>query len=283
MKKAFIKIMALAIISTLVLAVSGCKETKDGSVIHTVDFKISYTVDGEATSIDSTLTLYETFAPDTTERVLSLINGGYYNDTVITLSKQASYAVVGGFTEGYQAKNYDGESIRGEFTQNGLRSELVVQAGALVMLRDFDIDSGDAKYDTAKATFAIVLNNNGEFNANEYCVFGYIDSDSLETLKEALEDNAKNDKDYVHMRYAGNRVNGVPSYANGGFDYYVDKDGNYCKMVGGDIVEMEHAQEGDEDYDTVEVIKDSDNVQDIYTLPAITFKVSACVNSGCKR
>ena len=281
MKKAFIKVMALAIISTLVLAVSGCKETKDGSVIQTADFKITYTVGTETNSIDSKLTLYETFAPKTTERVISLINDGYYNDTVLTLSKQQGYVVVGGYTEGYNVKNYTGSALEGEFTQGGLKSELTVQPGALVMLRDFDIDSGDAKYGTAKANFAIVLTNDVPFTADEFCVFGFIDSESLTALQKALVDNSKGDG-YLHMRYAGERVNGVVSSENS-FDYYLNSDNEYYKLEGNEFVEMEFANEDDADYAKKEIIDDSDNLQDIFALPAVTFKVSASMKSGCNK
>lgn len=284
MKKLSLKIMAVALISALALSFGGCKETIDGSVVRRADFNVTYTVGGETQTVESTLTLYETFAPETTGRVISLIEGGYYNDTVLTLSKSQDYLVVGGFTEGYEVKSYEGSAVKGEFTNNGLRSELTVKAGALVMLRDFDIDAGDAKYDTAKATFAIVLTDSGVFHASEFCVFGYIDNDSLTSLKEVLVDNAKDENGYLRMNYVGKRVDGVQSYQDG-FEYFLNEDNEYFKQVGAEKVEMEYATEDDVDYATVEIIKDGDNAQDIFVLPATTFKVCAEMRgkSGCSK
>ena len=281
MKKSFIKIMALALISALVFAISGCKETKDGSVIQRADLTISYTVGGETASINSTLTLYETFAPKTTERVIGLINDGFYNDTVLTLSKQSDYVVVGGFKEGYEAKTYD-STVEGEFTQNGLKSELIVKAGALVMLRDFDVDTGSVKYNSAKASFAIVLTDNGTFNASEFCVFGYIDDASLTTLQSAIS-NAKDDGGRLRLRYVGDRDAQGKLTSNGSFEYFLNEGGEYLKKVGDDFVQMEYDGEGDVDYATKQIIDDDDKVQDIFGLPAISFKVSLSMQSGCNR
>lgn len=284
MKKSFIKIMAIALISALALSFGGCKETLNGSVIERADFKISY-VDGEGATqtINSTLTLYETFAPETTKRVKELISNGYYNDTVLTLSKQQDYAVVGGFTEGYATKAYSGNGVKGEFTNNGLTSELVVTEGALVMLRDFDISEGGVKYNTAKASFAIVLSESGTFNAKDFCVFGYIDSESLATLKTALTANAKSDDEYLHNKYVGKRVNGTLT-SEGAFEYYTDANGKYYKLDDANKkVQMEYDNEEEADYETVEIIREADNAQDIFVLPATTFKVSASMQSksGC--
>ena len=283
MKKFSLKLMAIALISVLCLSFGGCKETIDGSVVKRADLIISYAVDGETQNVESTLTLYETFAPKTTERVLSLIESGYYNDTVITLSKSQDYAIIGGYTfgEDYAVKSYD-ETVKGEFTKNGLRSELTVRAGALVMLRDFDDDDGASKYDSAKASFAIVLSDNGTFNSSEYCVFGYIDSDSLTALQEAFQDNSKDENAYLRKRYLGTRENGVQTFENG-FDYFENEDGAYLKDVDGEKIQMDYDNEGDPDYATYEIITDSDNAQDIITLPAVTFKVSMATNGGCSK
>ncbi len=283
MKKFTLKLMAIALISALCLSFGACKETIDGSVVKRADLIISYTVDGETQNIESTLTLYETFAPETTERVLSLIESGYYNDTVIALSKSQEYAIVGGYTfgEDYAVKSYD-KTVKGEFTKNGLRSELTVRAGALVMLRDFDDDDGASKYDSAKASFAIVLSDKGTFDSSEFCVFGYIDNDSLTALQEALTDNSKDGNAYLRKRYLGKRENGVQTFQNG-FDYFENEDGTYLKDVNGEKIQMEYENEGDSDYATYEIITSNDNVQDIITLPAVAFKVSMATNGGCSK
>ena len=284
MKKFTLRLMAVALISALCLSLGGCKETIGGSVVKRSDFVISYTVDGETQNVESTLTFYETFAPKTTERVISLIEDGYYDDTVITISKNQDYAIIGGYTfgEDYAVKSYSGSTVKGEFTNNGLRSELTVKAGALVMLRDFDDDDGASKYDSAKATFAILLADSGTFNSSEYCVFGYIDDESLTSLQEALVDNCKDDNAYLRMRYLGKRENGVQTYENG-FEYYKNESGVFFKEVSGEKIQMDYDLETDADYATVEIINDSDNAQDIVILPAVAFKVSATMKGGCSK
>ncbi len=284
MKKFTLKLMAIACIFALCLSFGGCKETIDGSVVKRADLVISYTVGEETQNIESTLILYETFAPKTTERVISLIEDGYYDDTVITIAKNQDYLIIGGYTfgEDYTAKNYSGSGVKGEFTQNGLRSELTVKAGALVMLRDFDEDDGSSKYDSAKASFAIVLTDSGTFNSSEFCVFGYIDSESLTALQEALVDNSKDDNAYLRARYLGERENGVQTYENG-FEYYLNESGVYFKDVAGEKIQMDYDVETDVDYATAEIIKDSANAQDIVILPSTVFKVSATMHGGCSK
>ncbi len=282
MKKLVTKILSACLACALLICFGGCKETINGSVVSRVNLDISYTVDGETSTINSTLTLYETFAPKTTERIKKLVKDGFYDNTVITLSEQQDYAIVGGyaFGEDYEVKPY-GETLKGEFTNAGLKSENVVKKGALVMLREFDIKVGAEKYDTAKASFAIVLSDTGIFDEEDFCVFGYIDTESLNSLADALVANAKDEDGDLRMRYLGKRdeTTGALTYENG-FDYYISGDSGktvYYKEVNGEKVEMEYATDNDVDFDTVEIIKDSDNDQDLIVLPNIVFSVKASI------
>ncbi len=282
MKKLVTKILSACLACALVICFGGCKETINGSVVSRVNLDISYTVGGETSTINSTLTLYETFAPKTTERIKKLVKDGFYDNTVITLSEQQDYAIVGGFTydDDYAVKGYS-ETLKGEFTNAGLQSENVVKKGALVMLRDFDISAGVEKYDTARASFAIVLSDSGVFDEEDFCVFGYIDSQSLEDLQTALVDNAKSEDGDLHVRYLGKRdkETGAQTYENG-FDYYINGDSGktiYYKEVNGEKVEMEYETDNDPDFDTMEIIKDGDNDQDLIVLPNIAFSVKASI------
>lgn len=282
MKKLVTKILSACLACALLVCFGGCQTTENGSVISKVTLNISYTVDGEVSTINSTLTLYETFAPKTTERIKNLVKGGFYDNTVIALSKQQDYAIVGGFTyaDDYSVKSYN-DTLKGEFTNAGLKSENKVRKGALVMLRDFDISTGTEKYDTAKASFAIVLSDSGVFDEEDFCVFGYIDDESLTELQTALVDNAKSEDGDLRVRYLGERdkTTGALTYKNG-FDYYINGDSGktvYYKLVAGEKVEMEYETDNDPDYDTMEIIKDDDNSQDLITLPSIVFSVKASI------
>ena len=276
MKKSYIKTIAIAIIFALTLGLTACTYRANGSVIQDVTFSINYEVEGENQTINSTLSLYKTFAPKTTDRIIKLIKSGFYDNSAIAISKQQDYAVVGAFNfenDDYVVKACNEQGLEGEFTQNGWRSRLSVKPGALVMLRDFDIEEGDKKFDTAKASFAIVLTSESVLNANEYCVFGYIDDASVEALKTALVDNS-DDNGYFKARYLGKRENGVQTYKDG-FDYYIDKDNDYFKLdTDGTKIKLEYDDEDDVDYDTYQIIKDSDSLQDIFVLPKVAFKVN---------
>lgn len=280
--KKFIKALALTLVCAFAFSMTACTTyTKNGSVIQDVKFDVSYTVDGETTTINSTLSLYKTFAPKTCDRVIGLIEEGFYNDTALVLSKQQDYIVVGGydFDTDYAKKSYSGEGLKGEFTSAGRESKLKVQVGALVMLREFDSEEGDAKYDTAKASFAIVLADSGVFTNDKFCVFGLMDTESVELLQQAFVDNTENEQGYCRAKYVGDREGGVLT-SNNAFDYYFDKDKKYYRLNNGEFEEMAYANEGDADYDKFEKINDAKNLQDIFVLPKTVFKVKAELCKG---
>ena len=277
MKKSFVKMVAIAIISTIMLAFSGCTYVANGSVIQDVQFDISYTVDGEEQTINSTLSLYKTFAPDTTDRVISLIKDGFYDNTAITLSKNQDYAIVGGFdyNSDYEVKDYTGEGITGEFTNAGWKTKLSLKPGALVMLRDFDIEEGSQKHNTAKAKFAIVLSSTNAFTADNFCIFGYMDDDSVEALQTALVDNSASEYGYYRVRYMGDRDATTGNLTtDNAFEYYFNAEKNYFKKVNGEMLPLEFATEQDEDYAKYKIIINTKNYQDVFVLPNTVFKTS---------
>ena len=279
MKKSFIKTIVLTITSIFVLALAGCTYVANGSVIQDVQFDINYTVDGENKTINSTLSLYKTFAPRTTDRVIELIKDGFYNNTAITLNKNQGYAVIGGFeysNDDYVVKEFTGDGLKGEFTNAGWKSKLDVKAGALVMIRDFDIEQGTQKHQTAKAKFAIVLSNtNMVFDSANFCVFGFIDDASLELLRTALVDNSMSEDGYYRVRYMGDRDEDTGELtANNACEYYFNAEKNYFKLVDGDMQLLEYATENDADYDLYKIISSTTNSQDVFVLPNTVFKAT---------
>ena len=271
--KKFLRTLALAVVCIMAFSMTACTTyTKNGSVIQDVKFDVSYTVDGETSEINATLSLYKTFAPKTCDRIIELVNNGFYNNSALVLSKQQDYIVVGGFdfNEDYVQKLYTGENLKGEFTSAGRESKLSATVGSLVMLRDFDISAGEAKYDTAKASFAIVLADTS-FDKNKFCVFGKIDSESVTLLQEALVENAMYDESYMRVRYVGDREEGVLT-SNNAFEYYYNGS-NYFNLVDGEYEEMLRATESDPDYEKYEKLSNADSKQDIFVLPKTVFKI----------
>lgn len=283
--KKFIKALAVCVVAILTFSLTACTTyTKNGSVIQDVKFDVSYVVDGETTTINSTLSLYKTFAPKTCDRIIGLVEDGFYNDTALVLSKQQDYLVVGGFdyAEDYVEKAYTGEYLKGEFTSAGRESKLRVRAGALVMIREFDSEVGSAKYDTAKASFAIVLTDSGVFTNDKFCVFGYIDDGSVKILQDALIDTAAYDETYYRARYVGDRSEEDGKLvANTGFEYYFDGTSYYYgELVDGDYDKMEYDNEESKDYSVYKKITDSKNIQDVFVLPKTPLKVKTELCNG---
>lgn len=283
--KKFIKALAVLAVAVLTFSMTACTTyTKNGSVIQDVKFDVSYAVDGETTTINSTLSLYKTFAPKTCDRVIDLIESGFYNDSALVLSKQQDYLVVGGFNyaEDYVAKAYTGEGLKGEFTSAGRESKLKVKAGALVMIREFDSEIGEPKYDTAKASFAIVLTDSGVFTSDKFCVFGFIDDESVKLLKDALIDTASYDESYYRARYVGDRSEEDGKLvADTEFEYYFDGDAYYYdELLNGEYEKMEYDNEDAVDYAKYKKITDSKSIQDIFVLPKTVLKVKAELANG---
>lgn len=284
MKKSFLKVIAVAVMSALMLSFSGCTTyTKNGSEIQDIKFDVSYTIDGETTTINSTLSLYKTFAPKTCDRVIDLIKNGFYEDSSLVLSKQQDYIVVGGFdfvNDDYAVKNYSGDNLEGEFTKAGHESKLSVKAGALVMLREFDSKSGGQKYDTAKASFAIILTDASTFTSDKFCVFGFIDEKSIELLQEALVENSANNEGYYKAKYMGDRINGVLNVETG-FDYFFNSDKEYYHANGMKVGDkMRYGSEQEEDYELYEKIISGDNKQDVFILPSVNFTIKTEICKG---
>ena len=150
------------------------------------------------------------------------------------------------------------------------------------MIREFDSEVGSAKYDTAKASFAIVLTDSGVFTNDKFCVFGYIDDGSVKLLQDALIDTAAYDETYYRARYVGDRSEEDGKLvANTGFEYYFDGTSYYYgELVDGDYDKMEYDNEESKDYSVYKKITDSKNIQDVFVLPKTPLKVKTELCNG---
>lgn len=283
MKKNIFKIAAVALLSMLTVTASACTYRADGSVIQDVTFTVEYeNKSGENVEIDSTLKLYKTFAPETTEHIIDLVKNGFYNDTAVTFDNGGSYLILGSFKyeeNEYKDVIYTGDTVKGEFEKSGFNNQgkLTATAGHLVMLREPDSKKGDSKYDTGKATFAIMLGTSSSIVNNSYTVFGKIDDDSLDAFK-TMKDETFADKDgYTRVRYVGDRdeqtdllvvENGA--YKNS-YEYY-ELDGEAYKLVEGAKVKMAD-EEGEVDYDLYKKLSSAYHFDNVI-LPTKVIKVS---------
>ena len=284
MKKNFLKLAVLLIVSALTISATACTYRADGSVIQDVKFDVTYeNTAGETVEINSTLKLYKTFAPDTTEHLIKLIKNGFYNDTNIVFDNGGNYLILGSYKldNGIYKDIISTDTVDGEFKKNGFDNQgklNTATAGTLVMLRDPDTNKGSAKYNTATATFAIILSASSSLPTDSYTAFGKIDDDSLEKFTDMKEDLFEDVDGYTHVRYVGDRdettdklivENGA--YKNS-YEYY-ELDGSAYREVNGEKVEFEYAEESDADYELWEKLS-SANAFDNVILPQKPIKVS---------
>lgn len=274
MKKVLLKILPLAIIAVLMLTVTACTYTANGSVIRDVEAEFGYEKDGKAKTASGKLSLYKTFAPKTYDRVLKLFKDGFYNDSAVTFDKNGTYAIIGAFDykDGYTDKSYD-KTVEGEFESNGFKGKLSLKAGALVMLREPDTGKGTTgKYDTAKATFAICLTDSPEgITAKNYTVFGMADEDLLKGLKTAKTDCYADADGYTECLYKGDRNESDVLTSDNRTGFYL-KSGTYYKIVDGKLAEMD--TDGD-DKALYDKLKDAPYM-DIVALPTTAIKLNSC-------
>lgn len=220
----------------LTLNIVGCTYVANGSVIQDVTYTVSYkNTDGEEVNIDATLSLYKTYAEKTCDHVLDYIKDGFYDNTQIVFDEMGKYLILGAY-------DIDGKDIittktvKGEFEQNGHQSHLKAEKGSLVLLREPDSGKGNEtskKYDSGKAVFAILLEDNIQGITNVfYTVFGKIAEEDLEEFIDMRDDLYKDGDGFVKMKYVADRneetderiiENGA--YV-GGFEYYINANDN---------------------------------------------------------
>lgn len=279
MKKNFLKILVLAVISTLMISATACTYRAEGSVIQDVTFNVAYTDKaGEDVEIDAKIKLYKTFAPKTAEHIINLIKDGFYNNTAVAFDNLGDYLILGSYkleSDVYKDIMYNGETVNGEFQSNGFEGKLSPVAGTLVMLRDPDSQIGDAKYDTGKATFAILLDSSSALTSGKYTVFGKIDSDLLEKLQDMKEELFTDSDGYSKVRYVGDRDEETDKLIveNGAYknslEYYVKDGESYWSKN----VKMQYEEEGDADFELYEKLADAHSFDNVI-LPVNAIKVS---------
>lgn len=88
--------------------------------------------------------LYPKIAPNTVNNFISLIKKGFYNGLVFQ-RVIPEFMIQGGDPEGTGAGG-PGYSIKGEFTENGFKNDLLHSKGVLSMARTQDPDSGGSQF-----------------------------------------------------------------------------------------------------------------------------------------
>ena len=277
MKKLLLKLATISLITILALGTMACTYRAEGSVIQEVTFKVSCQ---DKEDINVTAKLYKTFAPKTCDAILDNIKDGFYNDSAVVVDKFANYLVLGSFDytdSKYVEKIYTGSTVKGEFKANGRESKLTAAAGSLVLLREPDTGKGKAKYDSGKASIAILLEESNEISNEYFCVFGKIDSEALTALQELTADVIKDSDGDMRVRYIGDRNEttdllelGENNLYKGGIEFYLNQDDSEIKDLNKAVIEEKIDEVENELYTK---LTDA-NYLDLYVLPTSVIKVS---------
>ena len=108
--------------------------------------------------------LFPEIAPNTVGNFISLVSEGYYNGLIF-------HRVIDGFMiQGGDPKG-DGtggskETIKGEFSDNGVKNPLSHTRGALSMARSQDNDSASSQF--------FIVQSDSTYLDGQYAVFGYV-------------------------------------------------------------------------------------------------------------
>lgn len=282
MKKFLSFILALSLLLSACLF-SACSEIEKSSKIQrmliTLDF---YDAAGEVVDTKTVQAkLYLNFAPQATERFIALAEDGYFDNTCVS-NVQSGYFEFGGYeyVDGKMtAKAYDEQkypALKGEFEKNGwIGNKLTTGSGAILFKHDKESTKEVSKYDTAKGSIVVVLENISKFDESEYCVFGVLCSDDQDDNPESsVSDSQVNRTGLSSLGVARTLPNlaandGVTTYYNENNDKFytrVVSDGETEYYEGTEVSEDNVLTEDSEDFETLkELIANYDET--LLTIP----------------
>lgn len=119
-----------------------------------------------------TVTLDETAAPETVKNFVSLAQDGFYDGLTF-------HRIISGFMIQGGDPNGDGtggseQTIKGEFSENGVDNSLSHTRGAISMARQgYNAYTGEQNYDSASSQFFIV-HEDSTYLDGSYACFGYV-------------------------------------------------------------------------------------------------------------
>lgn len=108
--------------------------------------------------------LYPEAAPNTVNNFISLVKGNYY-DGLIFHRVIKGFMIQGGCPDG-TGMGGPGYSIKGEFSQNGVKNELIHTEGVLSMARAMDPDSAGSQF--------FIMHKNSPHLDGAYAAFGKV-------------------------------------------------------------------------------------------------------------
>ena len=151
-------------------------DDKDGN--HRAKFYMDF-AQREQVEGEFTMTLYSDQAPITCENFEKLVKEGFYNGLTFHRVVEG-FMAQGGDPEGTGNGGSD-ETIKGEFSENGVENTLSHKRGIVSMARSND-------YDSASSQFFICYSDDCTFLDGQYAAFGEV-TEGMETVDGFLEVN----------------------------------------------------------------------------------------------
>ena len=184
------KIISLTIVLLLILLVTGCSDTEEGNSLkidytnkdHEIDLK--YETKNPVVQMEIKdygniyIELYSDIAPNTVSNFVYLTKTGFYdNNTFHRLINK--FVLQGGDPTGTGTGGPE-YNIKGEFTANGFKNDLLHEEKVVSMARSTD-------YDSAGSQFFIMLDK-AEHLDNNYAAFGKV-IDGWDIVEKIVNEN----------------------------------------------------------------------------------------------
>lgn len=119
-----------------------------------------------------TVTLDETAAPETVKNFVSLAQDGFYDG--LTFHRIISGFMIQGGDPSGDGTGGSEQTIKGEFSENGVDNNLSHTRGAISMARQgYNSYTGEQNYDSASSQFFIV-HEDSTYLDGSYACFGYV-------------------------------------------------------------------------------------------------------------
>ncbi len=128
--------------------------------------------------------LYQDEAPITVANFIKLVNSGFYNG--LTFHRAVKQFVLQGGDPNGNGTGGSSETIKGEFSANGVENHLSHTRGAISMARSSD-------YDSASSQFFIVQNSDAATTLDgQYACFGYV-IEGMDIVDQIIADSVATD------------------------------------------------------------------------------------------
>ena len=121
--------------------------------------------------------LYPEIAPESVRNFISLINKGFY-DGLIFHRVIPGFMIQGGDPEGTGRGGSD-ETIKGEFSENGVENNISHERGVISMARSSDPDSASSQF--------FIVQSDSTYLDGQYAAFGHV-TEGMDIVDQICKD-----------------------------------------------------------------------------------------------